>query len=152
MRYFIFFALWGLLVVHKGEDAQLLNVAPQKTQEEYDIHSIELKVYLWRDFQPIAPPKGKPLRVKVQITVPDSISPSSLEIEKLMLIHKNDTVTVDKDEFANSLERLPDGVRVVWRQGPYWSPNEFVDVWVWLRVGEKQIKKVARRQKIHATF
>ncbi len=131
--------------------AQTLTVHPQNSEAAID--TLQLSVYLWRDFQPISPPTGKPLRIKVAIrsSHPDILD--SLYIEKMMLVHQKDTLVVGGSDIQPLLERLPGELRWVWRKGPLWPPKDMVDVYIYVRTSTGQLTRLeARNQRIHVTF
>ncbi len=150
MRNIVFF--W-LLFLSVTIFAQTLTVQPTNQHEESTIDSLHVTVYLWRDFQPISPPKGKPLRAKLEITADDPALLTGLRIEKVQLIHQADTVEISAADIQPLLETFPNRLRFVWRNGPYWPPNSTVDVVVFLRPKKgRPIVLNAPKQKIHATF
>ncbi len=150
MRYLI---IYFLLTSFSAGFSQMFTVTPNTTQEEATIDSLQLNVYLWRDFQPIAPPKGKPMRVKIEIIPHRTALLQQIQIESVRLIHERDTVEIAGEEIQPLLEILPDRLRFVWRKGPYWPPKSTVDVEVMIRLPEnKQVILKAEHQPIHATF
>ena len=145
------FKLWIYLLLPIAINAQTLKVTP-KISEAF-IDSLQLSVYLWRDFQPITPPKGKPLRVKIAIRSTNPQILDSLSIEKMILIHQSDSVVVTGSKIQSIIERLDGELRWVWRKGPYWPPKTLVDVFVYVRIPSGQLIRLeARKQLIHATF
>ncbi len=142
--------VFSLLLLTAG-NTQTLTVTPKTPEATID--SLHLSVYLWRDFQPISPPKGKPLRVKVAIRGTPKQLLDSLTIEKMLLVHQSDTVVVNGSDIQPLLERVNGELRWVWRKGPYWSPRSNVDVFVYARTPAGQLIRLeARQQPIHATF
>lgn len=96
--------------------------------EEVNVDGItySLETFMWRDFMPISPPDGKPLIVIVWVNALGvNDFPSSTIIKRLWLINGLDIIsTLPTEEYSvdgNTLE-------MVFRNGPKWGPNIFVDV------------------------
>jgi hypothetical protein len=115
--------------------------------------SIVLKTYLWRDFQPISPPDGKPLIALVYIETPDSSSlPASLNPNSIYIVYNNQVWK----SFFSTEERPPDELKAfrvtkIARDGPKWGPNVYVDVIVRIMVGENVYLLRASEQYINRT-
>jgi hypothetical protein len=95
-----------------------------------DGHVFVLSTYLWRDFQPIAPPDGKPLIALAYIDVIDTTRfPTTISSDALWIVWSNqvwktyftqETPPQDPPGF-NRLARIA-------REGPKWGPHVYVDV------------------------
>jgi len=115
--------------------------------------SIVLKTYLWRDFQPISPPDGKPLIALVYIETPDSSSlPATLNPDAIYIVYNNQVWK----SFFSTEERPPDELKSfritkIARNGPKWGPNIYVDVIVRIMVGDKVYLLRANAQYIGRT-
>ncbi len=113
-----------------------------------------LETYLWRDFMPISPPDGKPLRAVIKILPVNSETlPKNIIADKLWIIHKKEiweeSLPVKKsessDEPLSKLEKVASG-------GPKWEPGDSVTVVVQLKDGSgKAYLLKADNQMIHRT-
>jgi hypothetical protein len=116
-------------------------------------HSIVLTTYLWRDFQPISPPNGKPLIALVYIEISDSSNiPSSMNSDAIYIVYNNQVWK----SFFSTEERPPDEMKPfrltkIARNGPKWGPNVYVDVIVRILVGDKVYLLRASEQYIGRT-
>ena len=95
--------------------------------------SVRVEAYLWRDFQPISPPDGKPLVAILRIqTVDGARIPSTLTADSAWVYN-------GASVWATAVvEEQPRGAgaaafQVVARNGPKWGPGVEVDVVVRLR-------------------
>ena len=97
--------------------------------------ALSLDADLWRDFQPISPPNGKPLVGIVRIRSVDGASvPSSTRVVGLWVVNGDNVWTsVPREE----QQRTPGAKEfdVVARDGPKWGPGVDVDVIVGVRDG-----------------
>jgi len=87
-----------------------------------------LETYMWRDFQPVSPPGGKPLIAIIRVTAVDSLSvPTEIDATRLWVIKEG-----KKWESAFTSEDrgyVPDHkLEKVARNGPKWGPGIHVDV------------------------
>lgn len=114
---------------------------------------VVLTTYLWRDFQPISPPNGKPLIALVYIETPDSSDiPVPLDPNAIYIVYNNQ---VWKSYFSTE-ERPPDELKPfritkIARDGPKWGPNVYVDVIVRILSGDKVYLLRASEQYIGRT-
>jgi len=116
-------------------------------------HSITLSTYMWRDFQPISPPNGKPLIALVYIeTVDSSLISSSVNAEAIYIVYNNQ---MWKSFFSE--ENLPPSeyklfrIVKIARDGPKWGPRIYVDVIVRIKVGNNYYLLRANKQYIGRT-
>lgn len=115
--------------------------------------SIVLTTYLWRDFQPISPPNGKPLIALVYIETPDSSDiPVLLDPNAIYIVYNNQVWK----SFFSTEERPPDELKPykitkIARDGPKWGPNVYVDVIVRILDGDKVYLLRASEQYIGRT-
>lgn len=96
-----------------------------------------LTTYMWRDFQPISPPDGKPLIAICYITATDTTKLQGTITADAVWIVNNDKVW--KSWFTNE-PHTPDPSRKnriekIVRNGPKWGPHITVDVIV--RISDK---------------
>lgn len=100
---------------------------------------------LWRDFQPISPPDGRPLIAIIYIESTDSTQlPTSISADAIYIVYR---WTVWKSWFseepiASDLKKPNRIVRIA-RNGPKWGPGVFVDVIVLVSYGQND-KKLLR--------
>lgn len=85
---------------------------------------------MWRDFQPISPPDGKPLIAIIYVTATDTAQlPSSLSTDAVWIVYNN---KVWKSGFTGEPiapgELKPHRIVRIARAGPTWGPNVNVDV------------------------
>jgi len=119
----------------------------------FENQSVVLTTYLWRDFQPISPPNGKPLIALVYIETPDSSDlPSSLNPNAIYIVYNNQVWK----SFFSTEERPPDELKPfritkIARDGPKWGPNVYVDVIVRISAGDKVYLLRASEQYIGRT-
>ena len=113
-----------------------------------------LDTYLWRDFMPISPPDGKPLKAVIYILPVDAKKlPPHIDADKVWIIYK-DKIWSDSlehigrkvpTETLNKLEKIASG-------GPKWGPGVTVTVVVQIldKEGRKFLLK-ANNQMIYRT-
>ncbi|MEG8946773.1 hypothetical protein [Rosettibacter firmus] len=95
-----------------------------------DSRKIYLSTYMWRDFQPISPPDGKPLTALIYITAKDTLNIKNLITADALWIVYNNQVwkTWLSDEIVPENELMPNRIVKIARNGPKWGPNVTVDV------------------------
>jgi hypothetical protein len=114
--------------------------------------SIQLDTYLWRDFQPIAPPDGKPLVAALRIHTVDGGSISATLHADSVWILSGDLAWAAALVEERPRESGASFFDVVAREGPKWGPGIDVDVVVGLRdAAGHRVLLQARRQPIHRT-
>ena len=114
--------------------------------------TVHLGTYLWRDFQPITPPDGKPLIAVLRVTSVDATAiPATLQADSAWVLN------TDLAWAAAVREEQPRGAspsffEVVARGGPKWGPGIYVDVVVRLHDDAgRQVLLQARGQFINRT-
>lgn len=97
--------------------------------------SVRVDAYLWRDFQPISPPDGKPLVAIFRIATVDGRPIPSTLIADSAWVYNGASVwaTAVVEEHPRSANAA--FFEVVARNGPKWGPGIEVDVVVRLRDG-----------------
>jgi len=95
-----------------------------------DTRYFYLSTYIWRDFQPISPPDGKPLIAIIYITATDTAQlPASISADAVWILYNNQ---VWKSWFTNETispsEFKPNRLVKIARNGPKWGPHVYVDV------------------------
>lgn len=112
-----------------------------------------LSTVLWRDFQPVSPPDGKPLIALAYIQTTDSSTiSSSIDADAIYIVYNNQ---VWKSFFSNEI-LTPDDLRPyrigrIAREGPKWGPDVYVDVIVRTKAGDQDYLLKAGRQYIDRT-
>jgi hypothetical protein len=115
--------------------------------------TLVLGASLWRDFQPIAPPDGRPLVAVLQVRTDDgSVVPADVRADAVWIVFGADVWSVAPREERQRSETTP-VYELVARDGPKWGPGVDVDVVVRLRAatGASQLLRV-RKQPIKGTF
>ena len=153
-------AITTYIVAGCGGDAllappALIPVSPQlrsaPVQLVFGATTVRLDTYLWRDFQPVTPPDGKPLIASLRVmsmdgtAIPPTVHADSAWIINGDLAWATAVVQEQPGSDASSFE-------VVARQGPQWGPGIAVDVVVQLRDASGQaFLLLASGQLIHRT-
>jgi hypothetical protein len=116
-------------------------------------HTLTLRASLWRDFQPITPPDGKPLVAVLQVNTDNgSAVPSTIRAELVSVIYGTQVWSSVPQEERARVETAP-LYEVVARDGPKWAPGVTVDVVVRLRDGNGPASLLrATNQLVRATF
>lgn len=102
-----------------------------------DGQSVVLETFMWRDFQPIAPPDGQPLVAILRPVRPDNgASPAGVRIEAAWVIFGAETwnPAITEERFANPPAQTH--YEAVLRNGPKWGPG--VNVTVVVRIVDSQ--------------
>ena len=114
--------------------------------------ALSLDADLWRDFQPISPPNGKPLVAVVRLhSVDGTAIPASVRVAGLWIVNGGDVWTASPRE--QQLRTLGASMfEVVARDGPKWGPAIDVDVVVGVRDGAGALSLLrAPAQRINRT-
>lgn len=108
---------------------------------------------LWRDFQPISPPDGKPLIGALQVTASDgSAVPEGVRADAVWLVMGTEVWLGTPREERPRTETAP-VYELVARDGPKWGPGVNVDVVIRLRDGtNRDVLLRAANQPIRGTF
>jgi hypothetical protein len=114
---------------------------------------LALSTSLWRDFQPISPPDGKPLVAGLQMRTDDgSPVPGSVRADMVWVVYEGEAWSRVPQEERTRMETAP-VYEVVARDGPKWGPNVTVDVIVRLVDGSGRTFLLrAASQPIRATW
>ena len=87
-----------------------------------------LSTYMWRDFQPISPPDGKPLIALIYITATDTAPlPESISSDAVWIVYNNQVWKSWSEPIAPD-ERKPNRIAKIARDGPKWGPHVRADV------------------------
>jgi hypothetical protein len=121
------------------------------TQVRVDGHDLTLEAYLWRDFQPISPPDGKPLVAVLRVKTADGRPfPAGVTADQVSVVYGDQVWTAPAHQEQPSSH--PAVLAVVARDGPRWGPEVTVDVVVRLRgPGGSEFLLRAPDQRIHRT-
>ncbi len=113
---------------------ELLN-APE--QLGIDNYSFALETYLWRDFMPICPPDGQPLRAVAAVNEIDSLDISdSFNIVMMWVINGDKAWEINSPERQYYYGIQPFQINVSASSGPKWGPGIDVTVVVQLADGD----------------
>jgi len=114
--------------------------------------SVRFEAYLWRDFQPIAPPDGQPLIMLLRFVTSDSTPiPATFQADSAWVTNSAD---VWATRVAEESARTPGApyFDVLARNGPKWGPGIEVDVAVRLHdAAGRSVLLHAHRQLIVRT-
>jgi hypothetical protein len=128
-------------------DVDLEQLIAARESKAIDGKTYALDAYLWRDFQPIAPPDGKPLIAVIRVIEQDS-DQFSPEVDAVHLWVVNNTEvwsTPFTDE--DHPPRAPNELEKVARDGPKWGPGIDVDIVVGLRGPGDEFHLLAKRDQ-----
>jgi hypothetical protein len=113
--------------------------------------TVRLETYLWRDFQPVSPPDGKPLMAVLRVRSVDGAAvPSTTRADSVWII--NGATTWVAGVLPASTAGDTTYIEVFARDGPKWGPG--IHVHVVLRVRDGSTPPVLLRstaQPIHRT-
>lgn len=129
------------------------NLAAAPTSVVLAGKTLILATSLWRDFQPIAPPDGKPLVALLEVKTDDrSAVPATIRADIVWVIYGTQVWSGVPQEERPRLETVP-VYEVVARDGPKWGPGVAVDVVVRLRdMNGRALLLRATDQLIAGTF
>ncbi len=119
-------SLVGILLTPSTVSLHDLQTAP----EEIEINGSEytLETYLQRDFMPVSPPDGRPLRVSVRVIAPGETAISSkIDATRVWVVNgkeiwETELVSQGFPTRGDTLEKVGRG------GGPKWGPGISVDV------------------------
>lgn len=132
--------------------AEYFESAPDSVSIDHKI--IHLKAFLWRDFMPSSPPKGRGLKIVVYIsTYGSTVLPADLDADSVWVIYKDH---IWSEKLEHSGKKLPSETLKEMQKsaggGPLWDPG--VEVTVVIRLidegGNTHYVKAAK-QIIHRT-
>jgi hypothetical protein len=108
---------------------------------------------LWRDFQPISPPDGKPMIAVLHVQSSDgSAVPTTITADMVWLVHGTDVWSGVPREERSRQDTAPI-YELVARDGPKWEPGVLVDVVVQLRDASGRASRLrVANQLVRATF
>jgi len=116
-----------LPVTSTSKDSDELTSAPEIIT--IDDREYFLETFMWRDFQPVSPPDGKPLIALIWVTATDSLAiPPEIDATRIWVVKGEE---VWESKFSD--EKRPDPIHKfklekIARNGPKWGPNVAVDV------------------------
>lgn len=115
---------------------------------------VVLETYLWRDFMPVSPPDGKPLRAVVNLVpVNTDIIPAEVDLVKLWVISENTVWSTGLQIVGEpDLSRPQPKIEKMASGGPKWGPGITVTVLVQIEDPEGDYYLIkAEDQMIHRT-
>jgi hypothetical protein len=96
--------------------------------------TLVLEPYLWRDFQPISPPDGKPLAAVLRLrTSGDVALPAGVRVDAAWVVSGEAIWAARISDERLSTPPGPPFYEAVARDGPKWGPGITVDVVVQVR-------------------
>jgi hypothetical protein len=117
------------------------------------MQTLGLDVFLWRDFQPISPPDGKPMLTLIKLVNPDTTEAIALEgvvANKLWVFNRagsSEEPETGGEIWATQLDQqLPSEYMA--REGPKWQPGTTVDVVVEISDAQENIYLVKAEQQV----
>lgn len=115
--------------------------------------TLTLAASLWRDFQPISPPDGKPMIAGLQVqSLGGSAVPATVTADTVWLVHGTDVWSGVAREERSRQDTAP-VYEVVARDGPKWGPGVLVDVILQLRHASGRVSRLrVANQLVRATF
>jgi hypothetical protein len=128
-----------------------LTTAP--TSLVVDGKMLTLGASLWRDFQPISPPDGKPMIAALQVQTGDgSAVPTTVIADTVWLVHGTEVWSGVPREERSRRDTAPIYELIV-RDGPKWEPGTLADVVVQLRGANGRVSRLrATNQLVRGTF
>ncbi len=129
----------------------VINQIPDKLFLNGD--TLELNVYLWRDFQPISPPEGKPLRIVVKVRdTQGKPLPPDIKLKKVKVLYQDQSWETTLKEMPRPSGTVSE-ISATAGGGPKLPPDSLVDVIVFLEDGHGKIHRLkALKQRIEKTF
>lgn len=102
------------------------------TQVRVDGYDLTLEAHLWRDFQPISPPDGRPLVATLWVKTADGRAfPAGVTADRVSVVYGDLVWTAPARQENASWN--PSVHEAIARDGPKWGPHVTVDVVVRLR-------------------
>ena len=103
----------------------------EKAVETFTIglNSFVLDAYLWRDFQPVSPPNGKPMISLNWLICTDFVKiPSNISMVKQYVIYGDEIWEANYENEAPRPSLPEHELERISRNGPKWGPHIYVDV------------------------
>ncbi|HTW91300.1 MAG TPA: hypothetical protein VMH22_06280 [bacterium] len=113
-----------------------------------DGRAYTMTAYVWRDFQPIAPPDGRPLAVVVKVTTVDG-KPilNDLSLDRVWVVNARQQWSAAPVALTNKRSQVPTPfpgelvpptrLDATVHDGPKWGPSIKVDVVARLKLGKQ---------------
>lgn len=115
---------------------------------------IVLETYLWRDFMPVSPPDGKPMRAVMSLVPTHSdLLPPNIDARRIWVIFQNELWSTSLESVGTGESGEPQSrLEKMATHGPKWGPG--VEVTVVVEVMDEKGKShllKCDRQMIHRT-
>lgn len=130
------------------------NLSAAKDTIQIEGVKLILETYLWRDFMPVAPPGGKPLKAVIDLLpVNKEKLPAGIDIDKFWIINNQETWS---DTLKHVGQKIPSEnlikMEKMAEKGPKWQPGNFVKVIVRIKDNNSITHLLkAENQLIHRT-
>jgi len=123
-------------------------VAAAPESAKVDGRAYTMTAYVWRDFQPIAPPDGRPLAVVVKVTTVDG-KPilNDLSLDRVWVVNARQQWSAAPVALTNKRSQVPTPfpgelvpptrLDATVHDGPKWGPSIKVDVVARLKLGKQ---------------
>ena len=108
------------------------------TPEKAEIkgYSLTIEVYLWRDFMPVSPPRGKPLKAVFKVIAKGAKGiPGSIRFEQIWVVKDKNEIW-NTDILKEQPHENPNEKSVLAVNGPKWDPGTIVETVAEFREGE----------------
>jgi hypothetical protein len=140
---------------HRGPTApdSTSSLATTPTSIVIDGKRLTLSASLWRDFQPISPPDGKPMIAGLQVRNDDGSGVSAtITADRVWLLHGAEVWSGVPAEERARHDTAPI-YEVVARDGPKWATGIVVDVVIQLRDAQGRVSRLrAANQLVRGSF
>ncbi len=133
MKYFISIITFLFIIGCSGRGTSITNqkidideLIKSPTNLQIDSKNFSISIYLWRDYMPISPPLGHPMRASIDIIASDSLLfPKNIEADKMWVFDSleiwESVLLKDTPPEDYILSKRASG-------GPLWETGIFVDV------------------------
>jgi len=133
---------------HISNDAPLDWVKDVPEKLDMDDYRLIIETYLWRDFMPITPPEGKPLKAVIKV-IAEGIKeiPGSIKVKYIWVI-KNEDEIWETESLKEQPPEYPNEKKVFVDNGPVWEPGLKVDVVIKItdaRTGDAFLLKASKQ-------
>jgi len=113
-------------------------------------NSFVLDAYLWRDFQPVSPPNGKPM-ISINWLVSTNLVkiPDNISMVKQYVTYKDKVWVTDYENEASDPSLPEYKLERTSRNGPEWGPDIHVDVISQIHDSQSNKDYYIKREKVY---